>query len=268
VGGGRFADISRNLHARVKQFFDAPLGADATPLEISQAVLDDVERKVQPVGRGRRVFPYSAVIVRVGPLEMDRPALEGAFAPLEARVRDRLVELRCESPGVAHVKVVFMKKAPAHWAAGQVFAVEYSRAAETAASPQPANTPPSVPPVHITVVKGAATKRAYTFTDAVIAIGRTSDPTDELGRVRRNLVAFGDAVDGITETVGRAHARLKFDAATRAFRLYDDGSSNGTSIAREGMVIHVAPRDPQGVRVQSGDELHIGRAILRLAIDL
>ncbi len=33
--------------------------------EIAQAVLDDVERQVQPVGRGRRVFPWAALTVRV-----------------------------------------------------------------------------------------------------------------------------------------------------------------------------------------------------------
>ena len=46
----------------------------------------------------------------------------------------------------------------------------------------------------------------------MISIGRSEDPTDALGRVRRNRVAFLDVVDGVTETVGRAHARLRFDA--------------------------------------------------------
>jgi hypothetical protein len=262
---GRLADISRTLHARVKQFFDAPLGPDATPLEVSQAVLEAVERKVQPVGRGRRVFPYADVTVRVG-IQGDRPALEAAFAPLRDKIRERLAELRCEFPSALNVKVVLLKKSPAQWAPGQVLAVEFSAVTETAPAPRVSEAV-APPTVHVTVVKGAASKRAYTFTDSLVAIGRTSDPTDELGRVRRNLVAFSDTVDGVTETVGRAHARLKFDPATGAYRLYDDGSSNGTSIAREGSVIHVAPRDPRGVRIQSGDELHIGRAVLRVAID-
>jgi hypothetical protein len=230
-------------------------------------VLDGIERKLQPLGRGRRVFPYTEVVVRVGPMDADRPALEAAFSTLEHRVRERLAELKCDPPKALGVRTVFLKKAPSNWTAGQVFAVEYS--SQGTAAPAPAGVKPPAPPpsVHIAVVKGAASKRAYTFSDPLIAIGRTSDPTDDLGRVRRNLVAFLDTTDGITETVGRAHARLRFDASTRTYRLYDDGSSNGTSIAREGATIHVAPRDPRGVRVRSGDELHVGRAVLRLTID-
>ena len=75
-----------------------------------------------------------------------------------------------------------------------------------------------------------------------------------------------DTVDGITETVGRAHARLRFDAATGDYRLFDEGSSNGTSVVRDGDVIVVHRRDPRGVRVRSGDEIQVGRALLRITI--
>jgi hypothetical protein len=46
----------------------------------------------------------------------------------------------------------------------------------------------------------------------------------------------------------------------------DEGSSNGTSVIRNGAAIPVPPRDPRGVRVQSGDEIQVGRAVLRLTI--
>jgi len=74
-------------------------------------------------------------------------------------------------------------------------------------------------------------------------------------------------VDGVTETVGRAHARLRFDRACGAYRLYDEGSSNGTAILRDGDVITVARRDPRGVRVRTGDEIQVGRALLRIDIE-
>ena len=44
------------------------------------------------------------------------------------------------------------------------------------------------------------------------------------------------------------------------------GGGMRSSIVRGGRTIRVAPRDPRGVRVQSGDQLQLGRAILRLAI--
>ena len=61
----RLAGFGRDLQSRLRQYFEAPLDGDASPLEIGQAVLDDVERRVQPVGRGQRVFPYTQVVVRV-----------------------------------------------------------------------------------------------------------------------------------------------------------------------------------------------------------
>ena len=46
----------RTFSRRVRGFFDAPLDAGAAPLELLQATLDELETKVQPSGRGSRVF--------------------------------------------------------------------------------------------------------------------------------------------------------------------------------------------------------------------
>jgi hypothetical protein len=241
-------------------FFDAPLDADATPLEVCQAVLDDIERKLEPVGRGRRVFPYTHVAVRLRQTKTDRAALDAAFDRFESRVRDRLAELRCEPPKALDVKVVVLRKCPAEWTSSQLFAVEYRTAHD-------AEDTSSTAPVQITILKGSAARKAYHFTEPLISIGRTADPIDAAGRVRRNRVVFLDTVDGVNETVGRAHAHLRFDAQAREYRLFDDGSSNGTSIVRGGAAIPVPPRDPRGVRVCSGDEVHIGRAVIRIVIN-
>jgi FHA domain len=158
---------------------------------------------------------------------------------------------------------VVLKKVPSGWPPSRLFAIEYQTRAEGTA---PAHSAPDALPVHITILRGAASRKAYSFTDRIISIGRTADPTDEAGRVRRNRIAFLDTPDGITETVGRAHAHIRFDARSREYRLFDDGSSNGTSIVRNGSTIPVLPRDPRGVRVRSGDEIQIGRALMRIAI--
>jgi hypothetical protein len=262
---GRLADISRDLQSRLRKFFDTTLEPNATPLEICQAVLDDVERHVQPVGRGRRVFPYTRLLVQVLRQGADPVPLESTFENFEGRVRERLSELRCEAPRSLDVHVTCLSSAPSEWDARQLFSVAYEKAAAPSIAPT-RTTSPSQPPVHVTVLSGATSEPAYTFSDPAVSIGRSSDPTDEHGRVRRNRVAFLDTVDGITETVGRAHARLRFDSATGDYRLYDEGSSNGTAIIRNGSAISVPPRDPRGVKVRSGDELRIGRAALRVEI--
>lgn len=257
----RLKELGRDWQTRIKRFFDTPLGAEATPLEICQAVLDDIESRVEPVGRGRRVFPYNRLVVRLRPSGADRPALEAAFSTLPVRVRERLRELQCDGKGV-EVKVALLKKVPAEWPAEQWFALDCYREAERQRAPDA----PRTPAFQIAVVKGAASSRSYTFTEPLISIGRTPDPTDDRGQVRRNRVAFLDKIDGVTETVGRAHARLRFDPATGEYHVMDEGSSNGTSVIRNGAAIPVPPRDPRGVRVQSGDEIQVGRAVLRLTI--
>ena len=259
---GRFTDLGRNLHRRLKDFFDTPLEPDATPFEISQAVLEYIERSAQPAGRGRRVFPYTGLTVQLAYADPDRAALDAAFDRFEGRVLERLRELRCEAPDSLDVAIEPLAAPPPHWASGQLFAVRYRREIRDAAPP----VDPAPLPLRITVLKGASPESSYTFTDEVISIGRTPDPSDALGRLRRNRIAFLDLVDGITETVGRAHARLRYDAKLAGYVLFDEGSSNGTSIIRRGDTIPVFPRDPRGVRVESGDEVQVGRALLRVEI--
>ena len=122
------------------------------------------------------------------------------------------------------------------------------------------------PRLTMTVVKGQCAESEYVFEEPVIAIGRTAEPTDAFGQVRYNHVAFAETRDGINETVGRAHARLQFDRTTGHYHLFNEGSSNPTSILRRGKTIRVAPRDPRGVRVLSGDQLQLGRAVLRVTV--
>lgn len=261
------AGFGKDVHTRIRTFFDTPLGLEATPLEIAQAVLDTLERQVQPVGRGRRVFPFSAINVRVLATESTAPGVVAAFRDLEVRVLERLAEVRCEAPQALKVDVAPLTQAPGTWTPEQVFDIEY--VAVPPAPPAIADrlaTAAAVVTLHVTVLAGTVIDGPAAFTDATVSIGRSADPCDDQGRPRRNRVAFVDDADGINETVGRAHACLKRDRQTGEYRLFDEGSRNGTSIVRDGEVIAVHRRDPRGVRVRSGDEIHLGRAAIRVEI--
>ena len=97
-------------------------------------------------------------------------------------------------------------------------------------------------------------------------VGRGVEPVDHAGRVRRNHVAFVEEADEVAETVGRAHARFRWNAAAGEYRVFDEGSSNGTYVLRGGASIRVPARDPRGVRVRSGDEIQFGRARVRIKV--
>jgi hypothetical protein len=254
--------LGERLHARVKRFFESPLGPDAKPLEIRDAMLDDIERQVTPLGGGRRLFPFARLVGRVVAPAGSRGTCEATFSDFEARVRARLAELRCEAPPDLDVRVVVLRKPPAEWETGRIFALDYRKAPEAASSEGRA----ARPLLQVTIVAGTATQPAYTIDSATALVGRGAEPVDQAGRVRRNHVAFVEDADDVAETVGRAHARFTWDAAAGEYRVFDEGSSNGTHVLRGGTSIRVPARDPRGVRVRSGDEIQFGRARVRIKV--
>ena len=254
----RLWHMGRDLHARVRDFFDNPLGPASTPLELLQSALDQLERKVQPGGRGARLFPYTRIVVHVGQPNADRAAVEAVFRQLEPRLRDRFQELKCDAPPAIAVRVSFTRR-PAEGT--PVVSVECLAEPETTA---PAAAAPAYPTVTIAIVKGRCDRPKYSFADPVVLIGRTAEVVDAHGRVRRNHVAFTEEADGVSETVARAHARLQFEGG--AYRLFNESRSNPTYVLREGRNHQVVAQDPQGLRLQSGDEIHLGRAVIRVTI--
>src|SRR5258708_3345091 len=64
----------------------------------------------------------------------------------------------------------------------------------------------------------------------------------------------------------RPRARLAFDPSSRAYRLFNESGSNPTFVRRGGRSLRVTARDPRGMRVETGDEVQLGRAVLKLAI--
>jgi hypothetical protein len=46
--------------------------------------------------------------------------------------------------------------------------------------------------------------------------------------------------------------------------VFDQGSANGTRVLRKARLSEVAPNDPVGISIQPGDELHFGKAIVRV----
>jgi hypothetical protein len=66
--------------------------------------------------------------------------------------------------------------------------------------------------------------------------------------------------------VSREHAHIDYDKKTGEYRLFNDrsyapGADCGTRIVRDGVSREV-PRDTRGTRLEPGDEIHLGRAIL------
>lgn len=255
--------LSKTVAVGIRRAVEPALDDRATPLDVRHAIVEAIEHRVQPAGGGRRILPDSHVKVRV--LAADaaseralRTVLEGVQGTVAARLR----ELRCDIPAGFRVDVACVKSRPASWTPGQRLALEYLAQPVAEIRPVPAPTPG----LKLTVVKGTTGKPSYTFSDAVIRIGRSDAPVDDRGRVRRNDLAFLENADERNRTVTRGHCEIRYNRSTREYRVFDEGSANGTRLVRGGEVIEVPARDPVGVAIASGDELQFGQAAVRVTI--
>jgi len=239
------------------------------PVEVRRGLLDDVEEMVQPAGRSRRVFPYNRLTLHV--LAADAPqraamqAVLGGDAEATAMVRERLREADCAGPADLEVRLRLVKKAGAEWQAGKTWHVSGERVeAVRAAVAMAGQQAPVHTPLQLAVVKGTATKKAFALAGERVYVGRQAEVFDKDRRVvRRNQVVFADNDDPVNQTVSRAHAHIRI-SPTGECRLFDDRSSYGTRIFREGETIAVPPGNSRGTRLKAGDEIYFGQARVRV----
>jgi hypothetical protein len=98
-----------------------------------------------------------------------------------------------------------------------------------------------------------------------VHIGREVDVYRNGGMHRRNDLAFVEDSEE-NRSVSREHAHIDRDNTTGEYRLFNDrwyerGTDCGTRIVRDGVSIEVH-RDTRGTRLESGDEIHLGRAVV------
>jgi hypothetical protein len=266
---------ARRFERTLTRSVDAALGEligrdEPTPLEIVHAVVDRAEREVLEIGRGRRVFPFNRVTVQIAGAR-DREArarVEAVIAgppSLGDRLEERLRAAGCTNMHVA-VRIVHVAQRGSGWANAR-FNVAFERGGEAPAAPGPAAVPAPPPRVKLAVVKGHAAQRVHVFAGGRIDIGRCVEVLDRRQRViRTNHIAFSENDSDENSSVSRRHAHITFSEEDGGYRLWDDRSSHGTSIVRDGRTIRV-PAGARGSRLCTGDEIVLGRARLRVTLE-
>jgi len=254
----RARQMGESMANTLRRAIDPPLGPDARPLDIRRAIVEAVERQIEPAGSGRRVLPADSVQVKVICADAaGKRALETVLEDIRDAVVARLRELQCEVAPAFAVEVSYLRREPSGWPTGQRLSVQLSRGAADDAEQ---------PCLRVSVLKGEATKASFAFTEPVVRIGRAVEPTDERGHPRFNDIAFLENDRPENRTVTRGHAVIRFNASRGGYRLFDEGSANGTRIVRGGDFIEVPRRDPVGVVLRSGDEVQFGKAAVRVEI--
>ena len=264
--GGKARSAERKVSRAIDTVVERLVGSSPRqPLETLHDVLEHIERQVQPAGRGTWTFPFNRVTVEFAAPARDAKAklaaVIGDADSLRARIADTLGP-SCRV-GPLEVRIKYRPQAGADWIRPE-YNVQLERV-ETA-GPEP-GAPVGPASIELTVARGVADRRRFGFTTGRVDIGRGAEVLDSRQRlVRRNIVAFNEDGGEANETVSRRHAHVLYRESAREYRVYDDNSARGTNIVRNGATIPVPP-GTRGVRLQSGDELMLGQARLRVKID-
>jgi hypothetical protein len=232
----------------------APAAAPEFP-EIRLAALDEVRRKSYRAG-ARKVFPFDLIRVSLRGVEESRAELfRGAFFRkyLEQEVHSALRADACRFPENLRIEVSVatgLPRAGEPWLV--VEAVSHSTDAIRAVA-------------RLAVRAGAANVAELSLSKPRTHIGREIDVYRNRGLHRRNDLAFVEDTE-INRTVSREHAHIQHDRATGEYRLFNDrwyshGTECGTWIVRDGISREVH-HDSRGTRLEPGDEIHFGRAVV------
>ena len=237
------------------------------PVEIVHAIVEAVQSEIQSGGRGRRVFPFNTIAVTILAPSRDARARFEAMVEGEPTLRDRIVtSLAAASCPVndLDVSIEYDSRTRKHWRTPE-FHVAFERVAKP--HKRSVASIESPPRVELTILHGTAERRTYSLPpSARIDLGRCGDVRDSRHRlIRTNHVAFLEGSGGANQTVSRRHAHISYEPAAKCFRLHDDGSEHGTGVVRHGRTLPV-PRGVRGVRLESGDEIVLGDARVRVKL--
>ena len=251
--------------------FEGPLAAapDAeTPEELAEirlAVLDRVREKSYRAG-GKKVFPFDRIRIEMrGVDESRRDLFAGQFFRryLEQEVRNALHGAGCKYPEKLRVDVEPRAAFPQSGEEWLVVEALTQEAAGTA--PRSAR---------LVVREGAANASELRLEKARTNIGRVVDVYRDGGLYRRNDLAFAEDSE-VNRSVSREHAHILYDRAAGEYRLFNDRwyprggqptSECATWIVRDGMSQEVH-RNSRGARLQAGDEIHFGRAVVVFEVE-
>src|SRR5688572_18091069 len=132
------------------------------PLETLHAIVETVEARLEPAGRGNQVFPFNKIRVSIAAGSRDTRArfaavLEG-HRQLQERITNVLRDAGCEPKGL-QLSVSYVARPGSDWTRPE-FHVEFDRI--PAVAPLAEQKAPALE-LRITVTHGSADKPAYTF---------------------------------------------------------------------------------------------------------
>jgi hypothetical protein len=260
-------ELDARIGKRIRDLLGRALGSPRYPqlLEVYNGVLRDAANQIQPVSRGKRLFPFNEILIRIScPEGPEKAAYEAVFvegrSELENDLRFVLASGGCDPTPRVKVRVQLIALTT-NELQGQPFQIEYRRISGT-----PAEEAPEIPPAFLVTLRGTTRDPELRIARARVNIGRLRDVVDGENRViRRNDLVFPECPDPPNRSVSRQQAHIEFDSGHACFRLFDDKSTRGTNVIRNGKVFRIMTGG-LGFQLTSGDEIHFGSARVRFEL--
>ena len=264
--------IEKSLDHRLRAIFSG--GGDQAGaregIELYRDALDQIAARGTVGKRGDRIFPFNRITIELHAADPERKAvLETLFDPgqLGDDIRSVLEEERVTPPAELTLVVRYSEEALVEMRilcekADKTIRIEPAAPATPAQIPAP--PPAALVPANLITIAGVSSSPELLLDRPRINLGREGEVLDAMGRVfRHNELSFPESAHAANASVSRAHAHILFDSASGQWRIFDDGSSLGTTLFRDGRRIDVPAHASRGVALRPGDEIYLGQARLR-----
>jgi len=264
--------IEKSMDRRLRSIFagdrEEPGAREA--IELYRDALEQIAARATAGKRGDRLFPFNRIAIELRADNAERKAvLEALFdaGQLADDIRATLKEERVTVSGELSVSVHYADDALVEM---RIVCERMEKPAATPAS-EPVNAkdekPVVLPLARLVTIAGISSAAELMLDRPRINLGREEEVVDALGRlIRRNELFFPETAHEANATVSRSHAHLGFDAAQSQWRIFDDGSSLGTGLFREGGRIEVPAHASRGVALRPDDEIYLGQVRLRFEV--
>ena len=263
--------IEKSLDHRLRAIFSG--GGDQNGaregIELYRDALEQIAARATVGKRGDRIFPFNRITIELHAADPERKAvLETLFDPgqLGDDIQSVLEEERVNPPAELTVFVRCSEEALVEMRILCEKAEKTTRVEPTPAVPDPVAPPlpAALVPAKLLTITGVSSSPELSLDRPRINLGREEEVVDAMGRAfRHNELSFPESAHTANASVSRAHAHILFDSASGQWRIFDDGSSLGTTLFRDGRRIDVPAHASRGVALRPGDEIYLGQARLR-----